>query len=435
MLKHLGSSLVASLTILVFTAIGGVVSARYLLPVGKGELTAITLWPTFFATIAGLGLAEAVTFHTARTRHRSREVLSTALALTCASAVAFVAVGWVLLPHILGHYNEDTIRTARWFLFFVPVSISTTMVMGVMQGNLQLGAYNLFRALVHILTVAGMLLLVLAGHAGVWGFALAGLVAELVTLAAATLMACRSGWIGWPRTDAVRSLLGFGLQSQVGTLASVVNLRLDQMAMSAFLSAPMLGVYAVAVTIAGVANIGPVAVGAVAFPRISGEHRAEARLRQWGQLLRISVLLQIALTAALWWATPLIVRICFGSSFSASTMPARILLIASLPLGINLMLATGFRACNRPMTPSTAELISIAATAGGLWLLLARYGPEGAAWASLLAYSVTCSYLLVQVRAQLHYSPLALFIPHRDDWLHGRAFVLRQMLRFVQPLG
>ncbi len=78
------------------------------------------------------------------------------------------------------------------------------------------------------------------------------------------------------------------------------------------------------------------------------------------------------------------------------------------------------------MTPSKAELLSIGATAAGLWLWLAPYGPEGAAWASLLAYSVTCVFLLAQVRIQLRCSPFALFAPHRDDWLHGRALLARQ---------
>src|SRR5437762_2512064 len=84
--KHLSSSAAASLTVLVFTAIGGVVSARWLLPAGKGELTAVILWPTVLVAISGLGLTEAVTYYSARNRARSAEFLSTALVLAISTA-------------------------------------------------------------------------------------------------------------------------------------------------------------------------------------------------------------------------------------------------------------------------------------------------------------------------------------------------------------
>ena len=81
MIKHLSSSAAAALTVLAFTAIGGIMSARYLLPIGKGELTAVLLWPTLLVTLGSLGLTEAVTYYSATAPERSRAILSSALAL------------------------------------------------------------------------------------------------------------------------------------------------------------------------------------------------------------------------------------------------------------------------------------------------------------------------------------------------------------------
>ena len=135
---------------------------------------------------------------------------------------------------------------------------------------------------------------VAAGRATVRGFALATLGANLVTFVAASLVVVRSGWIGSPfSSGTARPLLRFGLQSQVGSLASLLNLRLDQMLMSALMSASLLGIYVVGVTVAGVAALAPTAIIIVAAPKISGETDTGAKLRVWGRLIRLSVVLQL----------------------------------------------------------------------------------------------------------------------------------------------
>jgi O-antigen/teichoic acid export membrane protein len=426
-IKHLSSSAAATLAILAFTAVGGVISARYLLPAGKGQLTAVILWPSFLATIGNLGLIEGVTYHTSRQRDESPEILSTALVLALGAAALVVAAGYFLLPILLSNYDAVTVQSARLFLVYVPISLVTTVIMGALQGNLRIGAYNALRAMVQLLTVAGMVLLVLAGRVTVRGFAMATLGANVLTFATAAVLVLESRWIRWPFPSAVmRPLLRFGLRSQLGSLASTLNLRLDQMLMAAFMSASLLGIYVVAVTVAGLANLASTTLSVIAVPKISGEHDPRVRLHHWGRILRLSILLQLAFACTLWVLAPYIVALFFGHSFESSTRVSRILIVASVPLGINIILAVGFRAFNRPLTPSTAEIVSLVVTALALSLLLRTYGPLGAAWASLVAYSVTCGFLLSRVYTQLGISPRDLLEPNRQDWRDGWALLLRR---------
>jgi O-antigen/teichoic acid export membrane protein len=431
-IKHLSSSIAASVVILFFTAIGGVLSARYLLPIGKGELTAVILWPTLLATIGNLGLVDAVTYYSARHHDDSRQILSTALALALGASAVLVAAGYFLLPVLLSKYGTVTVQSARSFLVYIPISLAATLMMATLQGNLRLGAYNALRAMVQILTVAGMLLAVVVGRATVWGFVAATLTANILTFSAATLVVLKTGWLRWPFPSvSARPLLRFGLQSQLGSLASVLNLRLDQMLMSTLMSAPLLGIYVVAVTVAGLATVPPATLGVIAAPRISWEQDPAARLHSWGRLLRFSVLLQLIFACALWTLAPSIVQLAFGPGFGASASVSRILIVASFPLGLNTMLAIGFRAFNRPLTPSTAETVSLGTTVIGLWLLLPRYGILGAAWASLVAYSVTCGYLFSRVYTQLGITPLELLEPRRKDWRDAWALFLRHVPEVV----
>jgi len=206
----------------------------------------------------------------------------------------------------------------------------------------------------------------------------------------------------------------------------MLNLRLDQMLISALMGASLLGIYVVAVTVAGLASVVPATLVVVAAPRIAGVIETDDKVAVWGRILRVTVLLQAVVAAGLWVVSPYVVRWFFGPSFETSTAVARILIVASLPLGANVMLTTGFRACNRPLTPSAGELVSLCATVIGLAFLLPRLGPAGAAWASLVAYSVTCVFLFERAYRHLGISPLFLLAPQRRDWMGVRALLVRR---------
>jgi O-antigen/teichoic acid export membrane protein len=426
-LQHLSSSAGASIAILGFTAVGGIVSARYLLPTGKGELTAVVLWPTLLVSLGGLGLTEAITYYSATTRDRTRQILSTALGLAGVSLAFLLPIAYAVLPTLLSHYSATTVQTARWFLLFVPVSLASVLMMAALQGDMQIAAFNTLRSLVQILTVAGMLLAVALGHATVRAFATATYVANLATFTTAAVLVIRSKWIGWPSMTMARPLLRFGLQSQLGTLASLANLRLDQMLMSVLMAASLLGIYVVAVTVAGLATLAPSAIIIVAAPTISGHMDPAAKVKTWGRLLRLSVLLQAAVAGALWIGAPYLIALFFGSTFAESTQPARVLIVASLPLGVNMVMAAGFRGFNQPLTPSTAELVSLGATVLGLALFLRPLGPTGAALASLIAYSVTCVFLMTKAWTHLGIRPSQLIAPNRRDWLDIRTKLQRRV--------
>jgi O-antigen/teichoic acid export membrane protein len=198
------------------------------------------------------------------------------------------------------------------------------------------------------------------------------------------------------------------------------------MLMAAIVSAPLLGFYVVAVAIAGLANLPIITLNVIAVPQIASEADAAVRAHRWGRLLRVSLLLQLLFGCALWVLTPYIVSVCFGPPFAPSTGVARILILASVPLGMNMMLATGFRASNRPLTPSTAEVISVIVTAVGLPWLLPRYGIAGAAWTSVVAYTVTCMFLLSRLQSHLGITPRQLLEPRMKDWSDARSLFLRR---------
>src|ERR1700674_5373852 len=60
----------------------GIISARALLPAGRGELAIMVLWPVFLASALTLGIPSALTFQLRRNPSKQSELLGAAILLS-----------------------------------------------------------------------------------------------------------------------------------------------------------------------------------------------------------------------------------------------------------------------------------------------------------------------------------------------------------------
>lgn len=418
-MKGILSSFSASLAILIVTTIGGVLSARILLPTGKGELTAIMLWPSLLATIGSLGIADAVTFLVASTAQHPARILASALFVTTVLSVVLAALGFLIIPIVLAPYGTGVVTAANLYLAYIPVNLAALSMMSILLGKMRLYEYSLLRVLVQAGSVVGMVVLFAAGQASASSFAGTSWIANAVTAAIAFGMIVRTGWWSWrPDAHLIGRLLGYGLRVHLGSVASILNLRLDQMLMSALLQPSILGLYVVAVTVSGGVSLAASAVGQVAFPRIAGLESPAAKEFALGRFMRLGLSMSLLSAVVLWWLAPGLLGLFFGEAYVPATEAARILILAAIPLSCNLLLAANFKAFERPIVASKAEMLSVVVTGVALWTLLPGCGALGAAWASLLAYSVTCAFLLYSTKNELGIALVSLFRPKAADLVY-----------------
>ena len=214
-----------------------------------------------------------------------------------------------------------------------------------------------------------------------------------------------------------RAGLGFGLRSWFGGLAQIGNARLDQLLMITFVAPRELGLYAVAVTIAGASGA---ATGALTPPLMTRIAAGERHLM--AQAVRIMVGATVALNALLVLVTPLLLAVLFGSQFSASYPMALILFAAQIPLSGTMVLSSALQADGAPLIPSVAEGIALVITVAGLLVLLRPYGGVGAAIVSLAAYGASFAFQLAMTRRRIGTPIRAFLIPTRADlaWAASR---------------
>ena len=114
---------------------------------------------------------------------------------------------------------------------------------------------------------------------------------------------------------------------------------------------------------------------------------------------------------------------------------ARILIDAAVLQGMIAVLSAFFKAFNRPLVPSVAQLISFAVAAAGSWTLLPRYQYLGAAWVSLISATVGTLFLLGRLRRDVGQGG-GLFRPTTEDWSVLVALIRRlSSARKVVPLA
>lgn len=372
---------------MVFGLFSGIAAARLLGPVGRGQLAAIQVVPTFLAALAGLGMPQAIAYFSAREPSNSGEILGSALALALLSSIPVVVIGYFFQIHILGSYPA-AIRTAGiMFLAFIPLSLLNGFPWSTLFGLQHYGPWNILRLqpqLVYCLMIMCAYLLGRRNPDWITDAYLLGTAAICVT----TTWILYKRIIGQSlsfRLATTKKIFPYAMISVFNFVPNALNQRMDQMLIVSVLDTRELGLYAVAVSWAGLLNPVMSAIGALILPRLATLSGQSAE-KTFGTAARWSFVALIIMAAVLLALTPFVIPLVFGEQFRQAIVPGVILVFAGIFSAFNLVLSDGFRGYGKPEIPLYAECVGLGVTVVGLSLYLKDYGIIGAAAVSLVSY-------------------------------------------------
>lgn len=395
---HYGSTVFSQGFVLGLGVLTGVLTARLLGPVGRGEYVAICAWPMGISTLFAFGISPALTFNVGRKTFTLSEMATAGLTLGVVQGVVTVGVGLLVLPHVLSGYSPTVQHLGVLFLWLTPTVILGAYAGNLFQGKQDLSRFNVIRVLAPLAYFAGLLAIYFSPYRNlttVIGSQVSGYIVAFVVGVALVWFSFRPHWKWNP--SAIPSLVNYGLRTHATSLANYFNQRMDQLILSLIVPPRELGYYAVAVTLSSAVTVFSIAAGIVTFSRGSSEHSDAARATI-SRSFRASLIWLLVACTALYVVSPFLIRRVFGSAFEGSILACRILLPGALMIGLNQVLYNGSCALGRPGLPSIAEGASMAITAAGLYLLVPHYGYVGAAIVSSAAYTV--SFLVMFVLGQ-----------------------------------
>lgn len=379
--------------------ITGVIAARWLGPAGRGELAAIQMWPSLLASLAMIGLPDAVVYFCAKHPSESRRYLVTAGVIVLSAMPAFALAGYLLIPHVLSAQSPRIIQAARVYLILMPIYALVGLPYQLLRGIQHYRLWNVMR-LAPSLIWLGVLIVAVSLR-----------VVDPVRLTAAFLLLLALAgpvltWAVWRHAQGpaalsrgtATELVKYGLPSASATLSQFFNLKLDQIMVAAILPARDLGVYMVAVSWGTCIPMLSSALAMVVSTQIAGGASHAERNHKFSQGVRNGAWMIAAAVVLLAAATPVGIAIVFGGAFQAAVIPAAILVVASGTNALNGVLEELLRGYGRPSATLFAETVAVAVGLPALVLLLPRLGLTGAALASLAGYLSGTAVLFFQSR-------------------------------------
>ena len=409
--QHYASTVLGQGFILGLGILTGIVSARMLGPVGRGEYAAIIVWPLGIATLLSLGINQGIAFLIGKKLLTVSEVSTATTVIGLIQSVLSIVIGLSIVPFALAKYSPEVRHLGILFVLLTPAVILSGYPANLFQGKQDSLRFNLIRVTTPFTYFVGLVGLWLAHRGTLTAVVFSNLCGYVVALALGSFMV----WVVLkPRmqwsSSAIPRLINFGYRTQATNLTNYFNQRIDQLLLSLFVPPQQLGFYAVAVTLSTAVTVFPQAAGIVTFSRGSSQHR-EGTVATIGASFRASLIWLLVCCSVLYAVAPFLIRLVFGRSFDGSILACRILLPGALMIGLNQVLYNGASALGRPGLPSCAEGISMAVTAIGLYLLIPRYGYIGAAIVSSIAYTISFVLMLVLAHRLLGLSLRVLLMP------------------------
>ncbi len=395
-----------SLVIQACGAATGILTARLLGPVARGELATVILWPTILSNLGLMGCNWVLAREVAKDPERESDWAAIGVAVGLATAVLYLLAGYFLIPLLLSSDRGYLLPVARLCLLLIPLDIFNQVLLAVEHGRMRWRRYNLLRLSFFLFY------LILIGFIGVtrrdqvrW-FVSAFLASHLLAVLLRLWIQRKSLAAGNLRFDGCRHLLRAGVPYFGATISNLFSLQLDTILVVSLLNTEAAGIYAVAAAFAnGQSSLGD-ALGITSFAVLSNERNTGSREKIITETFRQSALVSCGVGLVLSCLIPFLVVPLFGFEFSGAVWPAVVLaLAASLTASTNI-LNQGLRGAGHPHAGLVSQLFGTGVMALAALFFLRRFGLMGMAFAVLMS---ACAQLLVLVAAAanwLRISPL-----------------------------
>src|SRR6266487_3986788 len=174
--REFASTLLTNVVIQGCTLVQGILVARLLGPVGRGQFAAAILWPNLFAGMGGMGVGVALARRAGRATDLAR-VIRTGLLLTLVTGTVVAALCTAAIPWLLPGSDTVVRNAAYLFVPFILFNQIALAMIAIDQGAGWFGRMNWTRLIVNPVYLALVIVLWLAGIRDVFWFVVSLLIA------------------------------------------------------------------------------------------------------------------------------------------------------------------------------------------------------------------------------------------------------------------
>jgi antigen flippase len=399
-------TLSTSLAIQTCGAATGILTARLLGPVARGELATVILWPVILSNLGLMGCNWVLAREVAKDPEWESDWAAVGLAVGLATALVYLLAGYFLIPLLLPADRGYLLPVARLCLLLIPLDIFNQVLLAVEHGRMRWRRYNFLRLSFSLFYLFLIGFIGVARRNQVLWFVSAFLASQLLTVLLRLWIQRKSLAAGNLRFERCRHLLRAGVPYFGATISNLISLQLDTILVVSLLNTEAAGIYAVAAAFAsGQSSIGD-ALGITSFAVLSNERNTESQEKIITETFRQSALVSCGVGLVLSCLIPFLVVPLFGFEFSSAVWPGVVLaLAASLTASTNI-LNQGLRGAGRPHAGLVCQLLGTGVMALAALFFLRRFGLMGMAFAVWMS---ACAQLLALVAAAANWLRISPF--------------------------
>lgn len=431
-----GASL--TLAVQIIATLGGIFSsvilARALGPEGRGILALLTLIPATVVAFTGFNLGGANVYYLNKNELSLKEVIRVNY-----MSLAIIGIPSFIISVIMFKIWPDAIVRDLELKYIIIASL--TIFFGLFSGYFnsivlafqKMLRYNIVSLITPFANILLLLILLYKLQLGVWGALLAMLfvgplgclivwanvwsISRKKTLSQKHLYNNKEHIIG-----TIKKLVWFGARNSLNNILWYLILRSDMFLVSGFLGIEALGYYTIAVSMSEKLKLIPMAMGTVLFPKASSMNSMD-KVKFIGRITKYTFWIVLLLSIPLILAGRMVIKILFSEDFLPATNALRIVLLATAFLAIANVLGYEFTTSGKPGTNAYFYGTGLVLNLFLNYFLIPRYNIEGAAMASLTAYSVISVLCIMRVSKTRNINFLEFLLPQKVDWVYARRLI------------
>ena len=424
----LGTFATSSFILVCHTATG-ILTARLLLPEGRGALAAILFWPQIVANMGLMSLNTAITRRASQPDVDVRRVAVTGLYLSLGLALITTVAAVLLLPLMLGEERSQWLAITRLYLIaFLPLNFSSSILIAVRHAEQKFTQFNVLRSLQALIYLVGLIVLWLSQgvtvEAVLWfNWLGTAVVAVVQWVEGRSLLMTR------PSLQEARALMVMASRFKVASLAATVSYESDRLVIVTVLDTATIGLYAVAFTAATSGlSVLTSSFQSILLPKVARQTAVTDQRQLLGRGLRYAMLFSVVMGGFLILVIPLLIPLLFGTEFSAAIVPAMILVVAHLPKVMRHIIVNSLYGLNQPRPITLSSILTsvcFAAILLGQGMLLGRSPTLLTILMALaIANTMELGYLLVHLNRSINLT--------LKDWWGLTPATLRQVIALTQ---
>lgn len=381
------------------TVLQGILLARFLGPIGRGEFAAVILWPSMFAGIGILGTNMAI----ARYAGKGDEVgklVRTAILVGFITGILTALLCGILMPKLIPNNKHELLPAAYFFLLFIPLNHIGLNLMGVDHGRGDFIGLNISRAIMYPIFFIGLIICWVFAEEKIFWVVGALLVANAGVVLFRLLMKSNNIFSLSTSIIEVKSLFKTSLPFMLVSVISVFYAQIDK-ALLIWLSSPKeIGWYVAAFAAAGSVNMLSSALGIVQFSAASRATHGKG-FEHLASLLRRCAILSIIAGGFLFSLLPQLIPLVYGASFNGAIPIAQILLPGMILAGLGEIVNQALCGQGKPLLGIFSRVFGLLVMSlSGLWFYKI-IGSQGIAFAFFL--SELFVFLGLLIAANMHY--------------------------------